>query len=121
MAFTRVISLGSENPFVTTPFEVMRIVSLLALLIAILGAGVGIAAYADVTTQSTCTYKVVHVDSRLRVRANPSTGARIVGYLQPGQRTKGLCEKVWNIDRMWVRVTDSPKGYSDAYYLDKVG
>lgn len=121
MAFTRVVSLRSENHSSTTPIELMRIVSLLVLSLAILAAGLGIAAYADVGTQSVCTYKVVHVDSRLRVRANPSTGARIVGHLRPGQKAKGLCEKVWSVDRMWVRVTDPHKGYSDAYYLDKVG
>lgn len=72
---------------------------------------------ADVRARSMCTYHTVHVDTRLRVRADAYVGAPIIGHLYPGQRARGGCWPMWSVDRYWVRLVEPFEGYAAAYYL----
>lgn len=79
------------------------------------------AAAPSTDTLHTCTYHVVHVETRLRVRADAYVGAPVIGYLYPGQHARGGCRPMWGVDRYWVRLIEPHAGYAAAYYLSSSG
>lgn len=83
----------------------------------ILPAHQGGAPAADVGARAACSYAVVNVDTRLRVRADAYVGAPIVAHLYPGQRAGGGCWPMWSVGRYWVRLAEPFEGYAAAYYL----
>lgn len=75
------------------------------------------AAPANVAPRTACSYDVVHVDTRLRVRADAYVGAPIVGHLYPGQRARGECWPMWSVGRYWIHLAEPFEGYAAASYL----
>lgn len=77
------------------------------------------AAASSVRTLHICTYHVVHVETRLRVREDAYLGSPIVGHLYSGQSALGSCRPMWGVDRYWVRIVEPYDGYAAAYYLSR--